>query len=80
MGPTVLNQAQDEVFCDFLEFASLDFCETAYNDSLHQCLTSSRGKTKKKWGPKFIQKSGPKLGFLSFSQVWFISFLLNCIG
>ena len=34
-------------------------------------------------GPNFGPngpKSGPKLGFLSFSQVWFISFLLNCKG
>ena len=38
---------------------------------------------KKIWGPKFGPngpKSGPKLGFLSFFQVWFISFPGNCIG
>ena len=43
-----LNQAQNEVFCDFLEFGSLVFLEIAYNDSLQQCLTTSRGKTRKK--------------------------------
>ena len=35
------------------------------------------------WGPKSGSsrpKSGPKLGFLPFSQVWFISFPLSYIG
>ena len=39
--------------------------------------------TKKILGPKFgpiKPKSGPKLGFLLFSQVWFISFPIYCIG
>ena len=45
----------------------------------------SRGKTheKKLRGLKFWSnrpKSGPKLGFLLFSQVWFISFPLNDTG
>ena len=34
------------------------------------------------WGPKFWSdrlNSGPKLVFLSFSQVWFICFPENCI-
>ena len=31
-------------FCHFLKFGSLVLLEIAYNDSLQQCLTSSRGK------------------------------------
>ena len=34
---------------------------------------------KKLSGIKFGQTSDPKLGFLPFTQVWFISFPLNCI-
>ena len=37
----------------------------------------------KNWSPKFWanrSKSGAKLVFLPFSEVWFISFLLNCMG
>ena len=53
-------------FWHFLKFGSQVFLETAYNGSLQQCLTSSRGETyKKNWGPKL----GPKLGFSLFSQV-----------
>ena len=78
-GPTCLYQAQNEVFRHFLKFVSLVFLEIAYNDSLQQCLTSSGGKTHKKiWRPKFgpnKPKSGSKLRFLSFSQVWVIVFL-----
>ena len=55
----------------------------ACNDSLWQYLTPSRGKThEKNWDSWFVSngpKSGPKLGFLPFCQVWFISFSLNCI-
>ena len=39
--------------------------------------------TKKIWELKFgpnRPKSAPKLGFLSFSEVWFISFAGNVIG
>ena len=41
---------------------------------------SSRDKIREKkfWGPKG-PKSGPKLGFLPFSQIWFICFPRNCI-
>ena len=38
---------------------------------------------KKVWGPKFGSsrpKSSPKLNFLPFSQVWFISFPGNSIN
>ena len=70
----------------FAIFFSLDhkfFLEIEYNDSLQQRLTSSRGKTHEKiWRPKYgpnEPKSGPKLVFFPFSQVWFIGFPLNCI-
>ena len=46
-------------------------------------LATNRGNIYKKMKPKFMPKelkSGPKLGFLSFSQVWFFSFPGNCIG
>ena len=39
-------------------------------------------KKKKDWWPEFganEPKSGPKQGFLPFSQVWFISFPCHCI-
>ena len=48
LGPACLNQAQSEVFCHFLTFSSLVFFEIAYNDSLQQCLTFSRGKAHEK--------------------------------
>ena len=71
-------------FFAIFSFGSLVFLEIEYNDSLQQFITSSRGKTheKKFWGPNLghnMPKSGPKLVFLPFSQVWFISFPLNCI-
>ena len=71
-------------FYHFLEFGSLVFIEIAYSDSLQQCLTSSRDKTheKKSAEPEFglnEPKSSPKLRFLPFSQVWFISFPSNYI-
>ena len=51
LGPTGLNQAQNEVFRHFFEFGILVFLEIAYNDSLQQCLTFSRIKlTKKNFG------------------------------
>ena len=57
------NQARNEVFCHFLEFGLLVFLEIAYNDSLQQCLTSSRGKPHEKnvgggGEPKLCQKLG----------------------
>ena len=35
-------------FCHFLKFGSLVFPEITYNNSLQQCLTSSRGKIHEK--------------------------------
>ena len=65
-----LNQAQNEVFRHFVEFGSYVFPEIGYNDSLRQCLISSRGKTHEKilFRPKFGPngtKSSPKLGFFA---------------
>ena len=57
------NQIRNQVFCHFLKFGSLDFLDIAYNDSLQQCIISSRGKTHEKnfWGPNLGQ-NGPKSG------------------
>ena len=46
MGPTGLNQTQNEVFCQFIESRSYIFL--AYYDSLRQCLISRRDKTHEK--------------------------------
>ena len=79
-GPNLgQNRVQNWVFCLFLKFGLLVLFQIAYNDSLQQFIASSRGKTHEKifWGPNLGQngpKSGPKLGFLPFSQDWFISF------
>ena len=65
----------------FAIFSSLIhyFLETEYSDSLHQCLTSSRGKTQKKnLVPNLGQngkKSDRKLGFLPFFQFDLLVFL-----
>ena len=81
-------------FFQFIKFCSLVFHEIAYNNSLQEFLTSIRGKiyeifflrkTQENFfgGPTLGQnwlKPDPKLVFLPFSQVWFISFPLNCIG
>ena len=50
----------------FLESGSQVFLEIEYDDSLRQCLTSSKGKTHEKI-------------FLPLSQFLFISFPLNGI-
>ena len=44
LGSMGLIQAQNEVFRHLLEFESYVFLEIIYNDSLGQCLTSSRVK------------------------------------
>ena len=54
LGPTTLNQVQNEVFCDFLEFEWYVCLEIAYNDSLQQCLTTSGNKIHEK-SPNFGQ-------------------------
>ena len=46
------------VFCHFLKIGSFVFLEIVYNDSLQQCLTSSRSKIHKKifWSPNLSQR------------------------
>ena len=46
-------------FCHFIKFGLSVFLEIAYNDSLQQCLKSSRGKTHEKYfgGPNFDKTS-----------------------
>ena len=83
-GPKGAKSGLKIGFFHFLKFGSLVFLEIAYNDNLEQCLTTSRGKTSQKFSGAHLwpnrQKSGPKLVFLPFSQVWLISFPLNCMG
>ena len=52
------NRPPNKFFCYFLKFGSLVFFETAYNDSLQQCLTFSWGKIHKKsfWDPNLGQR------------------------
>ena len=55
-------------FSHFLKFGSLVFLSITFDDRLEQCLTTSRGKTFKKFcGPKSgpnRPESGLKLGFI----------------
>ena len=77
-GPMGTKLILKLVFCHFFKFGSLVFSEFAYNDSLQQCLACSRSKIHEKKEKKCSPNLGQKLGFLSFSQVWFISFPQNC--
>ena len=62
-----------------LKIGSLIFSDIAWDDSWPWYLVTGRDRfLKKKIGPNGL-KLGPKLGFLSFSEVWFISFLRTCI-
>ena len=69
MGPTGLNQAQSEVFHNFLKFGLLDFFEIAYVQV---------EPTKNFLGPKFgpnPPKLGLKLGFCCFLRFGSLVFL-----
>ena len=58
-GPNGPKSGPKLDFCHFLKLGSLVCLEIAYNDSLQQFLTSSRGKIHKKdLGPRFVPK-GP---------------------
>ena len=48
LGPTCLNQDQNKVFRNFLEFGSLVFLEIAYTDNFQEFLTSSKNKIHEK--------------------------------
>ena len=67
----------------FLKTGSLAFSDIVPDDSWPLYLVTNEArflkKKKKNWRPGFGPKSGPKLGFLLFSQIWFTSFLLYCI-
>ena len=64
LGPTGLNQAQNEVFPHFLEFGSYVFLEIEHDDSLRQYLTSIRSKIHDKnfGGPNFGQTGQNRAG------------------
>ena len=93
LGPTGLNQAQNEVLRNFLEFGSLVFFEIAYNDNLQQCLTYSRGKSpwKKMFGTQIWTKRAkisPGISFfchfrkfctLVFLEIAYIDSLQQCL-
>ena len=48
MRPIYINQAQNEVFCHFLEFGSYVYLEIAYNHIFRQYFASSIDKTYEK--------------------------------
>ena len=74
LSPTALNQAQNEVFCHFIEFGSYVFLEIVYSDSLWQYLRSSTDKThEKNFGNPNLDQKGTNFSF-PFSQVWFLVF------
>ena len=64
-GPNKQKLCPKLVFFTILSSWFFSFCEIAYNNSLQQYLTSSRGKTHKQnfWSPiwGYDPKSGPKL-------------------
>ena len=61
-------------FSYFLQLGLLVFLEIALDDSLQQCLTSSRGKASEKF---FGPKSGSKLGFSYFLHLGLLIVLLE---
>ena len=73
------------VFCYFIKFASLVFCEITCGDSLQQCLTSNKSKTHKKiFGAQIWIKQAkivPKIiffyHFLKFSCLVFFEITYN---
>ena len=85
LGPMGLNQAQDKVFCHFLDFGSLVFLEIAYSDSLQQCPTFSKGKTHKKMfgaqirvrRAKIVAKINFFWYFLTFGSLVFLEIAYN---
>ena len=42
LGPVSLNQAQNDVFCHFLEAGSQVFLENAYDHSLHMTMSNMK--------------------------------------
>ena len=73
-------------FCHFLKFGSLVFVENAYNDSLQQCVLSSRGAIYEKISWVQIWAKGTKIGpeirflaghFLRFGALVFVEIACN---
>ena len=67
-----------------LKIGSIVFSDIVQDDSWPWYLVTDKARflRKKIWQPKFganRPKSRPELGFLLFSQVWFISFPWDCI-
>ena len=58
LGKTDQNWIQNQIFCHFLKYGSLDFLEIAQDESLEQYLTTSR------------RKAPPKFGRGGGGQVW----------
>ena len=71
LGSMGLIQAQNEVFRHLLEFGSYVFLEIVYNDSLGQCLTSSRVKIHEKKFEVQIWAKRTKIGLeIRFSNIF----------
>ena len=74
LGPNIQKLCPRLGFLAFPQVLLFDFPLSCIDDSLEQCQTTSRDKTRKK---NFLRtkfgsnepKSGPKLGFSPFSQV-----------
>ena len=66
-------------FCHFLKFSSLVFLEIAYNDSLQQFLTCSRGNIHEKnlGGAKIGPKASFFYHFLKFGSLVFLEIAYN---
>ena len=79
MGQTGLNKAQNEVFRHFLKFGSYNSLVIAYDDSLRQSLTSSRGKTHiKNFGGPNMGQTGQNRYFLKFDSLVFLDIIQDC--
>ena len=79
-GPNEQKSVPKLDFCHFLKFGSLVFLEIAYNDSLQQCITSSRGKIlKKSFGDQIWAKIRLKTRFsvIFWSLVHYVCLKLN---
>ena len=56
-------RSKTRFFCHLLQFGLLVYLEIAYNDSLQQCIASSRGKThEKKNLERNLGQNRPKSG------------------
>ena len=73
-GPNELKSGLKLGFCYFRKFGSLVFLYIAYDDSLEQCLTTSRGETYEKncWG------GGDWAHFVKFAWLVFFDIAQNC--